>query len=583
MKRLLLGGLLLLGLVFQAAPVYAANSNNFTIKNYDIQYTLKRGSDGHAKLRTIETITAEFPNYDQNHGIERAIPTTYNNHPTNLKIVSVEHSDGTPWNYTTYESNGNTVVRIGDASNYIHGEQTYVLTYTQQDVTHYFADTKSDEFYWDTNGTEWAVPINSLDVSLAVDDSLSNNLTGKSACYQGFNGQDTPCTLDQAATIFNASATALSPGENVTLAVGFTPHTFAEYQPSLQETLSRIWIIATIFIGIMAGGIMVWLFVRYAAWSGRKKDIGTIVPEYLPPKDVSVSTMATILTPKGSVFTAQLIDFAVRHYVKIYETGKKSVFKPADYTVEITRDISTLAEEEQEILTDIFNSTVAVGRRLELSSLRNNSSVYLRMSNNDKQLNELIRGKYAIREKNPAQSKWYRTMGWILLTVAIFTLNPVMLIASLSAFICGFVLWPLTDKGVALRRYAEGMKMYIHIAEAERLKYLQSPEGVAKIESVDVTQPGQLLKLYERMLPYAILFGQEKEWSKRIGDLYDAAHTVPDWYSGNTAFNAAVFASAMSSFSTSATYSAPTSSSSGGSSGGGFSGGGGGGGGGGGW
>ena len=205
------------------------------------------------------------------------------------------------------------------------------------------------------------------------------------------------------------------------------------------------------------------------------------------------------------------------------------------------------------------------------------------MSDNDKKLTGLVRGLYALREKNPSQSGWYKKIGWVLLLSAALTLNPVMLIASLSAFICEFTLWPLTDKGVALRRYAEGMKMYIHVAEAERIKLLQSPEGVAKVGAVDVNQPGQLLKLYERMLPYAILFDQEKEWSKRIGDLYETTQTSPDWYAGNTAFNAAVFATAINSFSNSVTYSTPSSSSSGGSGGGGFSGGGGGGGGGGGW
>ena len=35
----------------------------------------------------------------------------------------------------------------------------------------------------------------------------------------------------------------------------------------------------------------------------------------------------------------------------------------------------------------------------------------------------------------------------------------------------------LTDKGLALRRYLAGLKMYIEVAETERLKMLQSPEG----------------------------------------------------------------------------------------------------------
>lgn len=93
------------------------------------------------------------------------------------------------------------------------------------------------------------------------------------------------------------------------------------------------------------------------------------------------------------------------------------------------------------------------------------------------------------------------------------------------------------------------------------------------------------MKLYERVLPYAMLFGQEAEWNKQLGAYYEYINSQPDWYQGNsTAFNAAIFVGAMSSFSTSTTtYTISSSSSSSGSSGGGSSGGGGGGGGGGGW
>lgn len=125
-----------------------------------------------------------------------------------------------------------------------------------------------------------------------------------------------------------------------------------------------------------------------------------------------------------------------------------------------------------------------------------------------------------------------------------------------------------------------GLQDYIKLAEADRLKVLQSPHGELT-EKIDVGDKRQLIKLYERLLPYAILFGLEKDWAKELAGLYDT--DTPSWYGANGAFNAAYFASSVSSFSTaSATVFAPPSSSSGsGFSGG--SGGGGGGGGGGGW
>ena len=110
---------------------------------------------------------------------------------------------------------------------------------------------------------------------------------------------------------------------------------------------------------------------------------------------------------------------------------------------------------------------------------------------------------------------------------------------------------------------------------------LQSPEGAAKVKEVaDGNDERQRVVLYERVLPYAVMFGREKEWSKRLGEYYEKTNTQPDWYSGSYgAFSAAAFASSIGNMNTVSSYS----SSSGGSSGSGSVGGGGGGGGGGGW
>ncbi len=139
----------------------------------------------------------------------------------------------------------------------------------------------------------------------------------------------------------------------------------------------------------------------------------------------------------------------------------------------------------------------------------------------------------------------------------------------------------LTEKGSELRDHLEGLREYIRLAEADRLKVLQSPQGADRTP-VSIDDPREVLKLNEKLLPYAVLFGLEKEWAEELSKYY--VEESPDWYAGSTAFNAAVFASSISSISSSASSSmSGSSSSSGGSGGGGSSGGGGGGGGGGGF
>lgn len=578
--------LVLAALVFAGVitPAVSAAVQDFEITSYTTDYFLSKDNEGRSRMTVKEVIVAEFPNYDQNHGLERAIPQSYDGHPVSLKVTGVKKQDGSPWNYSTSMSNDNLVLRIGDADRYVHGKQTYVIEYEQRDVTRYFADTDSDELYWDTNGVEWRVPIRNFSATIHIDDSIADNLSGDSACYVGSFGTTDRCDIERGDSTFKVAAQQLAPGENVTVAVGFEPRTFAAYQQTwLEKVLSivvPIW--SALFIAAVGAGA--WLVVRYKSLSSRSKELGTIVPEYIPPGEASVTTSASIIEDgHQAVFAAQLIDFAVRHYIKIYEIDKKWIFGSKDYEIEIIKDISGLKTEEQEILKDIFSSDTTVGRRLAMSSLKNNNSVYMNTLDNDKKIKALVRGDYGLQARNQEVSTQFKKYGKILLITGVLTLHPGLLIAGALAYAFNAGLYPLTDKGLALSRYLRGLKMYIEVAEADRLKMLQSPDGAAKVGSVDPNDPKQLVTLYERVLPYAVLFGLEKQWNAQLGKYYESMKTQPDWYSSNAAFSAATFGSAMSSFSTTSSYTSASSSSSGGSSGGGSSGGGGGGGGGGGW
>jgi len=574
--------------------VAAQNTNNFSISSYDIQYELSRDSESRSVLKTTEKIVAAFPAYDQNHGLERAIPSTYENHSTNLTIKDVTDENGKSRNFTTYESNGNTVLRIGDPNVYVRGLQTYVITYTQRDVTRFFEDTGRDEWYWDTNGTEWQVPINALSISVKVDPSTAGAQVGNPVCYRGLNQSNTQAQdklyniceiLKDKGGSYTVNATKLGIGENITVAFGFAKGTFAPYKMSPNEIMVAIWGVAQALATPVAVILIIAFSVSYSRRTYRSKETNPLVAEYIPPKKASliVSSKVAAVVPQY-VFSAQLIDLAVRHFISIIETKPRSTWKSPEYDLVITSDLEPLFEEEKEILRDMFDKLPAIGERLALKSLKNNTGYGTRILDNDKKLKLLIEGQYALREKVPKTSRlFYR---WAIATgiFAVLTLSPALFFATVVIAVLGFIIRPLTDKGLALRRYVLGLNKYIKASETERLAFLQGPDTAQKVGyDVDPNNPGQLVKLYERVLPYAILFGQEKKWAKQLGDFYGQSQTTPDWYTGTSAFNAAAFASTMSSFSSASSYPAGSSSSSGGSSGGGFSGGGGGGGGGGGW
>lgn len=556
----------------------AAISTGPYISDFTIDYHLGRDNERRSTLTVTEKITVEFP-VNQNKGIVREIPRNYDGHSVHVTLDSVTRNGQAEPIYNQYTKGDLMVIETG-TDDYIDGTQVFEFTYHMRDVTRFFANSNADEFYWDTNGTGWRASISNLSVNVTIDEELRVALNGNTACYQGSYGQDTRCELQKTDQGFSLTTTDLAPGQNASIAIGFAPGTFAEYEPTLFERLMAIWVIVTAITTVIGIAVLIWLLVRTHRKKYRSSELSTIVPEYLPPKNASIATSAAVLPGRMTSLAAQLTDLAVRHYVEIIETRAKSTWRAAAYDIKVIRDVGTLRTEEQEVLTDMFGHRPSVGEKMALQSLKNNDAAVARFQDNTKKVQNLMRHSYGLEQIDEVGRHWFGKAAKIILVPAIITLAPALLVAALVAFIISKVLWTLSDEGLALRRYLAGLELYIKVAEQERLRMLQSPEGAAKV-LVDANDPAQIVKLYERVLPYAVLFGQEKEWSKRLGDYYATTHSSPDWYSGQTAFNAAMFGSMMSNFSSSASATSTSSSSSGGSSGGGFSGGGGGGGGGG--
>ena len=557
---------------------FAAQTDNFTITKFDAEYSLGRDGENRSTLAATWRITANFPP-NQNHGIAPIFVKNYDGHPTSFSIKSVTDEQGTSLKHSW---NGNEL-RIGDKDTYVRGEKTYIIKFTQRDVTKHYKDTGRDEFYWDVIGNEWRVPMENVRVSMKIDRSLQAAQRGELFCYVGRYGSTKRCNVsgDKGETVTNVSR--LNRREGVTMAVGFNSGTFAGYQESLIERLIKIWAMVQIPASILAVILMIWCSWRYRRLFGRKNELKPIPPEYLPPNQASVLASAYILKKydalmvKGSAKVAQMLDLAVRHYIKLYEVKKASFLRSAQYEIEIVKDLKELRPEESEVVRDMFGSSMPnPGQRLNLKKLQNSVSYAARTRDDDRNLKNLVCGKYGLCEQKPANKRAVQRWALEIGIIGVLLLSPLLLAVAAMLFSLSFG-WSLTDEGLALRRYLSGLKMYIGAAEVERLQMLQSPEGAEKVK-IDTADEKQLVKLYERVLPYAVLFGQEKEWSAQLGKYYEQAGEQPDWYSGQGAFNAAAFAAGMNSLSSVASSASDYSSTSGGSTGGGFVGGGGGGG-----
>ncbi|MDF2461515.1 MAG: hypothetical protein K0S68_918 [Candidatus Saccharibacteria bacterium] len=565
-----------LAALFLATPAYAG-VDDFTFTSFTADYKLTRDKDKVGHLRTVERLDAVFPDFDQNHGIIRAIPQTYEGHRTHLKNISVTDNLGNPLNYTTSSANNNLELKIGDADRYVHGPQTYVITYDSDHVT--AKPAGYDAIFWDVNGDGWRQPFGQVtariqlaeDLRAARDPSRDRCFTGP----RGSTGKD--CTITDGMIVTIATTRALSANETLTYELGFKPGTFAAYtipkEDLIQYAVNALMVLVPILIAL-------WLTLRRWLKFGRDPSgRGIIAPEYQRPKDLTVLQSSALIheTFKPSAITATVLDLAVRGYVKLYEVKKEIKLFPdqVTYDIELVKSPADLKPDEQQALTVLG---LTEGSRVSVSSL--SKTLYKQAEALGKTVNQSVADAGYFRT-NPEQAKTpFLVAGFVVLFLGFFLfflpfLAAGVIGAGLVLLAFSFIMPARTAKGVEARDHLLGLKMYMTVAEEDRIKAMQSPTGKLT-EKIDVADKGQLVKVFERLLPFAMLFGIEKQWIKEFADLYSQP---PDWYSGSGSFNAAYFAGSMSSFNTATTagFSPPSSSGSGGSSGGGGGGGGGGG------
>jgi len=587
-KILLFSFLLFLNFTF-FNQIAKANVDDFVINSYAVDFNLSRDDKNQSILTTTETITAFFPNQNQNHGLERIIPLTYQNHPLRQKNLTITDENGKPLEYTaTEDSNQNLIIRIGDKNIYVQGEKTYVISYTYENVTTYFEDTNADELYWNTNGTYWRVPIKNLSITLNISDELATKLTGKSACYFGARGSTNLCELSHTKqTLFLASAFNLNRGENITIAIGFKPETFSPFIPTFWEQILdfahdpfKRMIIS--ILGIFT--LLATLIFKGLKIHKHNKIPSPIVTEFTPPKDFSVLQAASLLNIKytNKTLTAQIVELAINGYLKIIETKPKSIFSKNDYEIELLKPVTDLKAEEKEVLIDLFQSdNPEIGNRFSFKKLSSFNKVIRSLIDNPAKLTTLELKTYQTKKilKSPFSTFVRLLPSIFLLIIGLILSNKVLLFIAFAMIFATTEDTVLTDKGKDLTYYLEGLKKYMEVAEKERIKILQSPEGAEKT-NIDTNDKEQVVKLYEKLLPYAIIFNQEKKWQEALAIHYTEAEISPTWIVGvdGLAVPPSEFNNTLKDFNFKSNVST-----SGGTSGGGSSGGGGGGGGGGGW
>jgi hypothetical protein len=315
-KRTSAVGFVALGVTFFLAPTAHGSVDDFVFESFDGVYEIDIAADGTSQLRTTETLLAIFPDYDQNRGIARYLPTRYLGQPLVTEVVDVTDQEGNPRSWaTTQDGSAFVIESVVPRGEFVRGEQTYVLTYRQDNVIRDFGQTTGiQEFYWDINGFGWPQPFGSVSATIIIPPALVSSLAPDGdSCYQGPEGSTMTCPINREAAPdgsihIYAEAGPLQPYETMTVAIGFLPGTFTA--PQARHTP----ILTTVSHGagaIAAAVALVWALVVRRRYLADAPGRPVIIAEYLPPRQGTIPFAAILRHQSARIPLAGLLQLAV--------------------------------------------------------------------------------------------------------------------------------------------------------------------------------------------------------------------------------------------------------------------------------
>ena len=560
-------------------------SNEEEITNYHAVIEPQR--DGSIIVSEFITVNCLYQNIKR--GIFRDLPekdgVTY-------KVLSVRR-DGRPEPFFTEKKGRNKRVNTGtDAFLPQRGLYTYEIRYKARDVVRGFDDF--DEVYWNVTGNGWDFPISNASAEIRL--PLNVKVLQKAA-YVGFSGSKEEGKLSGG---YFSAGRPLRAHEGLTVAAGFEKGFVTDpIQGSspFETPFPPVW-----------GAVCLVLIYASATWFlfGRDPASLPVMPRFDPPKGVTAAQAGYVYflgKKEETCFAAALIEGAQKGFFKITE-GDSS------FLVERLRGGENGEEK-------FFEKNVKFP--LKLYEVYD-SNLALRLADFERFLNAKSAAYF---EKNTIFSV-FAVLGAALLTAvqlylanvpfsldmfvgAVFLLSGsasaakalrpvrgrkkryfergVALAASLPFLFFPFFLWrPLFQDPrivealcfLATCLLAAPFYAYLMHRPSVKGKRLEEHlEGMKKFMTAvhqDFPKEASFEKM-DRLLPYAVLFGIEKEWVEKTERMIAGTTYAPSWYVSTRPFSSSDVC-LMREFVFSALTPPPSVSSSGGASGGGFSGGG---------
>ena len=520
-----------------------ADTSNFYFSDFTGDYYLTKDAEGVSHLKVVESVTAEFPNYNQNKGICRYIPFT-NQDGANVTLPSLTRAN------IKVTRNGATepIYSIGKEKDfynvctgteeYVLGTQVYGFEYEYEKVvTEFEKDGRAwQELYWDTNGNGSLQRFDKVTARVHFEEP--DWWTGESWCYVGKYGESGQerCKITKLEDGAEFTASNLKAKENLTFDMEIKAGSFVVPEP--ESNYVYVWL--TVLLAVICG-LCIGLAVKKFAGTREKARYykGLFVkPEYQAEKEYSLPEMAEVyLGKKKDVKVAMLLELATTKKIEFQKGEKKK------WSI-VVKSLKGVGEEYIDLLA-ILNGgprpeegdVIKVERHTATSRLIALKKSMETKIEGDLKRDELVENKYHYGKSSGGGvgSVIVLTVIWVPVLVMIglvvlSTFDKVFglsnggrmvfeeyfyLVAFLMILFATLITVCLVEvatkytgrtmKGLEMSRYMDGLKMYIEMAEADRMEMLQSVKGAD-------TSPEGIVKLYEKLLPYAAVFGLEESW-----------------------------------------------------------------------
>ncbi|NLE99300.1 MAG: DUF2207 domain-containing protein [Propionibacterium sp.] len=476
--------------------------------------------DGQVQLAVEEEIGLQLFN---ERGIYRDLPWNYGSTEITYGTFSVRDPDGSPAGLETERlPNGDIRLVIGGDERK-SGYRTFVVRYTIEGAMS--GTDEHQELYFNTNGVGWENGFRHFSATLTLGPDLAAHRTGEHACYFGKAGSTTACDLRVDAATYHYERSGVGPYENTTFAVGFQPGAVADPIPPFEAASHGWWGIAGL-LGIGVAGVLVALAARAIAGRLEVGEDG-VVTRFEPPERLLPITAADYLGRPERGAAAHLAWLVVEGHAEIRSPKEAAEATSSDdYRSWEIRQLAEhmsmrweaegLDRRQQRITEGLFGTP---GKLHAITADR--YSVGLDKA---QELRDQLVDSLRLRKRVDVGSTLF-TLGYV--GVLGYGLAQIWLgLAGLGMwfFAAGLVailllvwarhLTPMhygfTENGRETHRQLLGLQRFVAMSESGRISWLQN------VASAPRDDEGRL-HLYERLLPWAIVFGEERSWAQAVG------------------------------------------------------------------